>query len=74
VAANACEVCFASRKGFKQVEDLIRCENCQVTYGKDRIALEKGGCNPGPIDKNASVEDGKLVINVSDIESVAYLF
>lgn len=73
-AANACEVCFASKKGFKQVGDLIRCENCQVTYPKDKIALEKGGCNPGPIDKNVKVESGKLVLETAEIEKVAYLF
>jgi len=73
-AANACEVCFDARKGFKQVGNLIRCENCQTTYSKDKIALEKGGCNPGPIDKDVLVENGKLVINVSDIEETSYLF
>ena len=73
-AANACEVCFGARKGFSQVGNLIRCENCRVTYSKDTIALEKGGCNPGPIDKNVMVEDGQLVLNLSDVEAVAYLF
>ncbi|MFH1565712.1 MAG: Fe-S-containing protein [bacterium] len=73
-AANACEVCFGAKKGFKQVGDLIRCENCQITYSKDNIAIEKGGCNPGPINKNVSVENGKLIINLEDIENVAYLF
>lgn len=73
-AANACEVCFGAKKGFKQVGDLIRCENCRVTYSKDKIALEKGGCNPGPIDKNVSIENGKLMIDVSSLEEVAYLF
>lgn len=73
-AANACEVCFGAKKGFRQTGDLIRCENCRVTYSKDKIALEKGGCNPGPIDKNVRVENGELVISVSDVEKVAYLF
>jgi len=73
-AANACEVCFSAKKGFKQVGGLIRCENCRVTYPKDKIALEKGGCNPGPIDQDVKVEDGKLAINTSDLEKAAYLF
>ncbi|MFC1711910.1 Fe-S-containing protein [Patescibacteria group bacterium] len=73
-AANACEVCFDAKKGFKQVGDLIRCENCQITYPKDKIALEKGGCNPGPINKNVVVENKKLVINIKDLEAVSYLF
>lgn len=73
-AANACEVCYGSKKGFKQVGDLIRCENCQTTYTKDKIAKEKGGCNPGPINDNVKVENNKLVINEVDLENVAYLF
>jgi len=73
-AANACEVCYGSKKGFSQVGNLIRCENCQVTYSKDKIAVEKGGCNPGPINRNVPVVDGKLEINVTDVEAVAYLF
>lgn len=73
-AANACEVCYQAKKGFSQVGEIIRCENCRVTYPKDKIALEKGGCNPGPIDKEVTVENGKLVLSVSDLEKVAYLF
>jgi len=74
VAANACESCFGSKKGFTQVGDLIRCENCKVTYSKDQIAREKGGCNPRPIEKAAMVENENLIINVSDIEGSADLF
>ena len=74
VAASACEVCFESMKGFSQVGELIRCDNCQTTYSKDQIALEKGGCNPRPIDKDAKVEGGKLLINVADVEASADLF
>jgi len=73
-AANACEVCYGSKKGFSQVGNLIRCDNCQVTYPKDKIAIEKGGCNPGPINRDVPVVDGKLEIDVSDVEAVAYLF
>ncbi|MBU3957342.1 DUF2318 domain-containing protein [Patescibacteria group bacterium] len=74
VAANACEVCFDSLKGFKQIGNQIRCENCRVTYSKDQIALQKGGCNPRPIDKDAEIIDGQLVINIADIEKTADLF
>jgi len=73
-AASACESCYPSKKGFKQVGNQIRCENCQVTYSKDRIALQKGGCNPRPIDRDAEVVDGQLVLNLSDIERAADLF
>tara|TARA_Y100000310_G_C20445266_1_gene698081 strand:+ start:77 stop:622 length:546 start_codon:yes stop_codon:yes gene_type:complete len=74
VAANACEVCFGSKLGFRQVGDIIRCENCRTTYEKDQVAMEKGGCNPRPIDKDAKVLGGQLLINVVDVETSADLF
>lgn len=73
-AANACEVCFDTHKGFSQVGELIRCDNCGTTYTKDQIALEKGGCNPRPIDPDVAVIDDQLVINLADLEAVADLF
>ncbi len=73
-AANACEVCFESQKGFKQIGDQIRCENCRVMYSKDQIALQKGGCNPRPIDKDVEVTNGRLVIGLADVEATADLF
>lgn len=74
VAANACEVCHGAKKGFSQAGNLVQCDNCRITYAKDKIAKEKGGCNPGPIDDNALVENGKLIIETKDVEATAYLF
>ncbi|MFC1726994.1 Fe-S-containing protein [Patescibacteria group bacterium] len=74
VAANACEVCFDSQEGFNQVGDLIRCENCRTTYSKDEIALQRGGCNPRPIDSDALVESGQVIVKVDDIQKAADLF
>lgn len=73
-AANACEVCFGSQKGFAQIGNLIRCENCRVTYSKDQIALQKGGCNPRPINKDVKVIRSRLAIDITDIEKTADLF
>lgn len=74
VVANACEVCFGSKKGFSQVGGMIRCENCQITYSKDQIGLEKGGCNPRPINADAKIVNGNLEIGVLDVEGSADLF
>ena len=37
-------------------------------------SLQKGGCNPRPIDSDARVANGRLEISVSDIEKSADLF
>lgn len=73
-AANACEVCFGAKKGFVQVGDLIRCQNCGTTYTKDQIAKIKGGCNPRPINNNVEVTNGQLTISLADVEATADIF
>lgn len=73
-AADACQVCYGERKGFRQEGDEIVCNNCGNRYPIEKIATEKGGCNPGPINPNLEVKDGKLIIKQSEIEKVSDLF
>ena len=73
-AANACQVCFGERKGFRQEEDEIVCNNCGNRYPIEKIATEKGGCNPGPINPNLEVRNGNIIINQADLEQVLDLF
>jgi len=73
-AANACQVCFDARMGFSQEGDFMVCNTCGNKYPLDKIATEKGGCNPGPINPNIKVENGKIIISQSDLEQVADLF
>lgn len=73
-AANACQVCYGERKGFRQEGNEIICNNCGNRYPIEKIATEKGGCNPGPINPNLEVKDGNIVIKQADIEQVSELF
>lgn len=73
-AANACQVCFDARMGFRQEGDFMVCNTCGNEYPLTKIATEKGGCNPGPINPNLEVEDGKLIIKQSDLEQVTEFF
>ena len=73
-AANACVVCFKTYKGFRQEGDEIVCNNCGNRYPIEKIATEKGGCNPGPINPNLEVKDGQIIINQTDLEQVSDLF
>jgi len=73
-AANACQVCFPERKGFHQEGDEIVCNNCGNRYPIEKIATEKGGCNPGPINPNLEVRNGKIIIKQKDLEQVSDLF
>ncbi|MDP2874374.1 MAG: DUF2318 domain-containing protein [bacterium] len=73
-AANACAVCFKTYKGFRQEGNEIVCNNCGNRYPIERIATEKGGCNPGPINPNLEVKNGQIIITQSDLEKVLNLF
>lgn len=73
-AANACQVCYGERKGFHQEGDEIVCNNCGNRYPLEKIATEKGGCNPGPISPNLEIKDGQIIIKQADLEQVSDLF
>ncbi len=73
-AANACQVCFGERKGFRQEGNLIVCNNCGNQYPIEKIATEKGGCNPGPISPNLETQGDNVLIRQADLEKVAELF
>jgi len=73
-AANACQVCFKTYKGFHQEGDEIVCNNCGNRYPIEKIATEKGGCNPGPINPNLEVKNGLIIIKQTDLEQVSDLF
>lgn len=73
-AANACQVCFDARMGFSQEGDFMVCNTCGNKYSLEKIATEKGGCNPGPINPNLKVKNGKITINQSELEQITDLF
>ena len=73
-AANACQVCYDARMGFRQEGDFMVCNTCGNKYPLVKIATEKGGCNPGPINPNLEVRDGKIFIKQSDLEQVSNFF
>ena len=68
-AANACQVLFGSNLGFRQEGDNMVCNTCGNEYPMAKIATEKGGCNPGPINPDLEVVDGNVIIDMSDVEA-----
>lgn len=73
-AANACQVCHESRTGFTQEGDYMVCNTCGNKYPLEKIATEKGGCNPVPINPNLEEKDNKVVIEQSDLEQIIEFF
>ncbi|MBU0492126.1 MAG: DUF2318 domain-containing protein [Chloroflexi bacterium] len=64
-AFDACDVCFPARKGYRQQDDLMICNNCGQQFPSVRINEVRGGCNPGPLER--AVDGTDLVIRTSDI-------
>ncbi len=73
-AANGCQVCGGALQGFRQEEDFMVCNTCGNQYPLNKIATEKGGCNPAPIDPDLKVEGGMVKISLSDLKSIQQFF
>ena len=64
-AFDACDVCFSAKKGYTQDGDYMICNNCGRRFHSNRINVEKGGCNPAPL--NRQVVGDSVIIAVKDI-------
>jgi uncharacterized membrane protein len=61
-AFDACDVCFHEKKGYRQDGDLMVCNNCGLTFPSVRINVEKGGCNPAPLQRNVVGDNLELLV------------
>jgi uncharacterized membrane protein len=64
-AFDACDVCYAAKKGYRQEGDEMVCNNCGQRFKSVRINEVKNGCNPSPLDR--TVEGDNLVIKAIDL-------
>ena len=74
-AFDACDVCYRSKKGYRQDGDDMVCNNCGNHYrisGLGTANLAGGGCWPGYLQ--AKVEGENLVITKTALESGRYRF
>jgi uncharacterized membrane protein len=65
-AFDACDVCWPAGKGYYQEGDHMVCRNCGRRFASVLVNEVQGGCNPAPLIR--SVENGKLIIQVKDIQ------
>ncbi|MFH1375414.1 MAG: DUF2318 domain-containing protein [Patescibacteria group bacterium] len=73
-AANGCQVCGGALQGFRQEGDFMVCNTCGNRYPLDKIATEKGGCNPAPINPDLKIEDGKISISLTELKNIKHFF
>lgn len=76
LALNTCQVCNGSPYAyFIQQDNVFICQNCKNAFARDKIGLERGGCNPAPITQtDYQVEDGNIIISAEFLEQYAQNF
>jgi uncharacterized membrane protein len=61
-AFNTCQVCYASGRGYyKQVGDVLVCQNCGNRFRASQVEVIKGGCNPLAITKDLKTENADTI-------------
>jgi uncharacterized membrane protein len=74
-AFDACDICYGSKKGYRQEGDVMVCNNCGNKYPIDGLGTENvkgGGCWPGYLP--SKIEGDSLIVKHSDLEKGAYRF
>ena len=71
-AFDACDVCFAQKKGYHQEGDVMVCNNCGRRFPSTKINVLQGGCNPSPLER--TVQGDELVLQVADLQAGAQYF
>ncbi len=74
VATDACDVCYANHKGYRQSGTVMECNNCGKIFAIDKIGTENtaGGCWPSYLP--IRIDGGNVVINKSDLDGKAFMF
>ena len=71
-ALDACEVCYAQKKGYTQQGDAMQCNNCGKVFQSDQINVITGGCNPIPLDE--TISGGQMTITPDSLTQGAQYF
>ncbi len=74
LAIDACDVCYSSKRGYKQTDDVMTCNNCGQSFPINSIGTENlsGGCWPSYLPYEV---DGEYVkISKSELDKKKYMF
>lgn len=71
-ALDACDVCYAAKKGYYQDGDNMVCKKCGRDFPSALVNEVTGGCNP--IGLSRTVDGDNLVIKASELESRSSFF
>lgn len=71
-AFDTCDVCYRERKGYRQVGDMLVCNNCGKSFRSVDVNVLQGGCNPVPLDR--IVQNGQVVLTAAALQAGAFYF
>jgi uncharacterized membrane protein len=71
-ALDACDVCFAAKKGYRQEGDDMVCNNCGNHFHSAQVNEVHGGCNPVGLERK--VAGDRLNISAEELEAGASYF
>jgi len=73
-AFDACQVCYKAKKGYSQVNNNVRCNNCGRQFSIDDLGTENKGAGCWPSYLPNEVNGSDVRINVSDLQAGTFLF
>lgn len=71
-ALDACDVCYAAKKGYYQEGDNMICKKCGRQFPSALVNEVTGGCNPIGVPR--TIDGDNLVIKASELESRSSFF
>ncbi|HEX8146441.1 MAG TPA: DUF2318 domain-containing protein [Pyrinomonadaceae bacterium] len=71
-ALDACDVCFAAKKGYRQEGDDMVCNNCGNHFHSAQVNEVHGGCNP--VGLGRKVVGDRLSLSAEELEAGASYF
>ena len=67
-ALDACEICYASKRGYSQRGDEMVCRKCEQSFPSALINEVTGGCHP--IGLPRTMDGEHLVLQASQIQAI----
>lgn len=76
IAFDACDVCYAERKGYSQRDAVMHCNNCGQEFAVNSIGTEnlEGGCWPSYLPVTQSSDGSKLIVSIADLGAKKSMF
>lgn len=74
IALDACDSCYAEKKGYRQVGENMKCNNCGKEFAINSIGTEnvEGGCWPSFLEISEDGDD--IVLKGEELEKKKFMF